>query len=188
MVAPEEQRPSARQIFEGKDANGNPTSLKNEPGGYINSGFSGVLVAKNLSISDGNGKFNFEDFVFGKKYRVHIVMRRCEILSEPVFSKPFRIGDPLGFVDPAPSVSNITITGVTFNYQASQAGIVYWVVYPAATAAPSFADLKTPTATAIVSGNANTDGTVATATITGLTAGTAYKLYMPSRQVAQIQM
>ena len=78
----------------------------------------------------------------------------------------------------APSVSAITSTGTTLSATINETGTGYYLVQPAAAAAPSVAAVQAGTSFAM------TANVAAMPAITGLTAATAYKVYFVAKDAA----
>ena len=78
----------------------------------------------------------------------------------------------------APSVSGITDTATTLSVTINEAGTGYYLVQPAAAAAPTVAQVQAGTSFAMVA------NTAATPAISGLTAATAYKVYFVAKDAA----
>ncbi|MFC5471302.1 hypothetical protein ACFPPD_21680, partial [Cohnella suwonensis] len=74
------------------------------------------------------------------------------------------------------SASATTETTTTLNFTSDEAGTYYYVVYAAADAAPNAAAIEAQ-GTAVAKGTAAAGATANTASVTGLTASTAYKAY-----------
>ena len=120
---------------------------------------------------------DIEDLEAETSYLLYYVLEDGSSIASAVSYHSFTTPAP-EFVANAQPLTAVTQTSATFNYQTSAStGTVYWVVYAADVVAPTQAAVKTPTGTAVVSGNASTDGLAATASITSLTAGTSYKIY-----------
>ncbi|TXT35993.1 MAG: putative Large exoprotein involved in heme utilization or adhesion, partial [Comamonadaceae bacterium] len=78
----------------------------------------------------------------------------------------------------APSVSGTSTTDTALSVTINEAGTGYYLVQPAAAAAPTVAQVQAGTAFAI------TANTAATQAISGLTASTAYKIYFVAKDAA----
>ena len=89
------------------------------------------------------------------------------------------------FENSTPSSSNITTTGFTLNTDIDEAGTIYYMVLDDMMPAPSSGQVKVGTgipfmATAVTSGNtvANSGGFTHNFSVTGLTAGSSYDVYV----------
>jgi uncharacterized repeat protein (TIGR02059 family) len=83
----------------------------------------------------------------------------------------------------AVSVTGTSQTGTTLNFTSDEAGTYFYLVYAAAATAPTDAEVVAQ-GTAVVKGTESATATAMTAAITGLTAGTAYKIYLVVRDAA----
>ena len=77
----------------------------------------------------------------------------------------------------ATSASGVTATGATLNFTSDEAGTYYYLVYASATTPPNAATVKAQ-GTALAKGTSSATAAANTATVTGLTASTAYKAYV----------
>ena|GEM_PF-578160 len=77
----------------------------------------------------------------------------------------------------ATSASGVTHNSATLNFTSNEAGTYYYLVYTAATAAPDAATIKAQGA-AVTKGTASAVVGANTASVTGLSASTAYKAYI----------
>lgn len=92
-------------------------------------------------------------------------------ISEPV---PTDVTAP---VLSAGSATSVAATTATLNFTSGEAGTYYYLVYAAATAAPTEAEVKAQ-GTALKKGSAAATAAAQTISLTGLTASTAYKAYV----------
>ncbi|SHI91474.1 Por secretion system C-terminal sorting domain-containing protein [Hymenobacter daecheongensis DSM 21074] len=98
-------------------------------------------------------------------------------------------GTPPTFASGSPSASAITTTGFTLSSTIDEVGKTYYVVLPSGAAAPTVAQVKAGTGngTAALQAGTITNATAnaaATAAISGLSAGTAYDVYLVAEDAA----
>lgn len=83
----------------------------------------------------------------------------------------------------AQSASSITQTTATLNFTAGEAGTYFYLVYPSASSAPDSATVVSQGASAptVVKGTSSATASANAVSVTGLSAGTAYKAYVVVR-------
>ena len=83
----------------------------------------------------------------------------------------------------AQSASSITQTTATLNFTSGEAGTYFYLIYPSASSAPDSATVVSQGASAptVVKGTSSATASANTVSVTGLSAGTAYKAYVVVR-------
>lgn len=150
-------------------------------------GVATVKAANQLSATAGTpGGFTISGLAASNAYSVYFVTRDAAGNDSAVLSRSFTTLDPAGGDTTAPSFTAgpetnaapaETSAGITVTLD--EAATVYWLVQPAAAAAPD--------AAAVIAGNhpvAAAAGSPATFSVTGLTGSTAYTVYAVARDAA----
>ncbi|MEF3306755.1 hypothetical protein PV407_26815, partial [Paenibacillus sp. GYB003] len=119
---------------------------------------------------------------------VNVIVKGSAVTDGSTDSAPINVT-----VNPAPdttapalsatSASGTTATGTTLNFTSDEAGTYYYLVYAAADAAPTAADIEAQGA-AVAKGTAAASAGANTASVTGLSASTAYKAYVIVKDAA----
>jgi hypothetical protein len=148
-------------------------------------GISGGLCNINTSVGWSNSNATF----FGRSHATNQYImgdynsnNRFWISTSS--APPVGIGsDVTAPVLSAQSASSITQTTATLNFTAGEAGTYFYLVYPSASSAPDSATVVSQGASAptVVKGTSSATASANAVSVTGLSAGTAYKAYVVVR-------
>lgn len=169
--------PNATQVKNGQDGTGTTTAVK--ASGYIN-------------VTSANSDFSktFNTLISNTGYKIYTVSEdvsaNLQTLVTATSVTTANVADTTPPIfNSSPSTSAITSSGFTVTVNSNEAGKAYYVVLPGASSTPTASNIKTEQTTSgtisgvitkgIINLSANTDINQA---ISGLSANTAYKIYV----------